>query len=89
MKENQENLCHCASRLTLKNSLEKTVETDNSMIKERILEDQERRKNSKVKIWINTINFPFSFEFHQLYLMAEASLMSWSDMVSNSPRGNT
>lgn len=48
----------------------------------------EGRTTEKVKMWVNTINFSSSLEFPKLCLMAEARLISLSDMVLSACKGH-
>lgn len=43
------------------------------VIKERILEHQERQRTQRIKIWVNIADFP-SLEFSKLYLRVEKTL---------------
>ena len=58
------------------------------MIKERILEHPKRRKHSKAKIWVKTLDFLFLLEFHKLYLMFEIEIITPSDVALNVCGGN-
>lgn len=55
------------------------------VIKERILEHQERQRTQRIKIWVNTTDFP-SLEFSKLYLTVEEKIIIPSDMVLNMVR---
>lgn len=49
---------------------------------------REEKRREKIKIWIDTINFPSPLEFPKLCLVAEARLISSSDVVLNVCRRN-
>lgn len=67
-------------------------------VKEGILEYQDRRKNNRVKLWINLIGFYSSFEFSQLCFKLKAKKQNssfveikkklWSDVILSECEGN-
>lgn len=57
------------------------------MMKEDILENQDRRKHRKIKRWVNAEIFP-SLEFSKLCWMVEAKIVTLSAVVLNVYRGN-
>ena len=60
----------------------------NKMIKEKILKQEEGRKNTISKNWINTISFSFSLEFPKLYLVDPEKNITLSNEVLNTHGGN-
>ena len=57
-------------------------------IEEGILKPHEGRKNKRVKVRVNTIDFASPVEFSQLCLTVEAKIITLSDIVLNICRGN-
>lgn len=67
------------------------------IIQKGIVKHQEGRKNKSIrkkkrvgmrKKYINTINFPSPLESSKLYIMAEAKIITFSDVVLNVHKGN-